>query len=323
GPYPDMYLDRLRSFGFYEPANNQLRGEPIPKIIEPGHPEWNIATLPSMSYGYSLLVTPIQMAAFYNGLANNGKLMRPYLVKEIRNNSRIIQTYAPEVVNPEMLSQRTVDLTKETMKAVVRYGTASRQFRNVPFQVAGKTGTARKTENGRYVKKYRASFGGFFPANHPRYTLYIMVDEPDAGVASGAKVAAPIFRRIAEEVHNMDTRVAEPPVMIAQKELPKRGTFYAKNAQLVYEELGMKVGELDEVPWMRLYTDSGQTFVEHVEVEEGIIPDVRGMSARDAMNLLEGLGVKVLIRGKGRVRRQTLQPGYRMGEDVAITLYLS
>lgn len=322
---PEEFLAHMRNFGFYEPANHQIEGEPYPIIFDPEEPQWTVATLPSMSYGYSIGVTPIQMAAFYNGIANQGKLMRPWLVRELKNHSHITQTFSPEIVNPGMVSQTTALLVKDMMMSVTEYGTASRQFKGMPFPVAGKTGTARKNVNGRYVKEYRASFGGFFPADHPRYTLYIMVDEPRGTAASGGAVAAPIFRKIAEQIYSMDVEVATPPPLPEQIDSVRRwpdDVIYASVALNLHPEIPVRSQNAETVRWVQLAEDTTGRYWEPVDFSDRLIPNVRGMSSRDALNLLEELGLKVRLLGVGRVRRQSLSPGRTARDGGEITLYL-
>lgn len=322
---PDRYMQHLRNFGFFNLANLQIQGEPQPRIITPGDDEWNIATLPSLSYGYSLRVTPLQMATFYNGLANYGRLMRPWLVKEVRNNSELIEQYGPEVINPQMCSRQTAERVHRLMRAVVEYGTADEAFQGMPFPVAGKTGTARKTKVGvGYIRKYRASFGGFFPADKPRFTLYVMVDEPDGGVSSGGSVAAPIFRDIAEQVYRMDQQLARPPQRPDGKpvEKPTVKGVYAQSAQVIFGELGIPRSEQPEAEWLTGSSNGHQVNFDNLHPEPDRIPDLRGMTGRDALRLLESLGLDVTIQGTGRVRRQSLLPGYRYSPDSKITLFL-
>lgn len=322
---PDRYMQHLRNFGFFNLANLQIEGEPQPRIITPEDDEWTIATLPSLSYGYSLEVTPLQMATFYNGIANYGKLMRPWLVQEVRNNSKIVEQYGPEVINPQMCSPQTAEQVHRLMRAVVEYGTADDAFRGMPFPVAGKTGTARKTKVGvGYIRKYRASFGGFFPADKPRFTLYVMVDEPDGGVSSGGSVAAPIFRDIAEQVYRMDQELARPPQRPDGKpvEKPEPRAVYAQSAQVIFEELDIPRGSAPEAEWLRGESNGHQVNFDNLHPEPDRIPDLRGMTGRDALRLLESLGLDVTIQGTGRVRRQSLLPGYKYSPDSKIMLFL-
>ena len=322
---PDRYMQHLRNFGFFNLANLQIEGEPQPRIITPGDDEWTIATLPSLSYGYSLEVTPLQMATFYNGIANYGQLMRPWLVKEVRNNSKIVEQYGPEVINPQMCSPQTAEQVHRLMRAVVEYGTADDAFRGMPFLVAGKTGTARKTKIGvGYIRKYRASFGGFFPADKPRFTLYVMVDEPDGGVSSGGSVAAPIFRDIAEQVYRMDQALTRPPQRPDGKPVdkPEPRAVYAQSAQVIFEALDIPRGSTPDAEWLRGESNGHQVNFDNLHPEPDRIPDLRGMTGRDALRLLESLGLDVTIQGTGRVRRQSLLPGYKYSPDSKITLFL-
>jgi cell division protein FtsI (penicillin-binding protein 3) len=322
---PDRYMDHLRNFGFFDVSNLQIEGEPMPRIITPQDEDWTIATLPSLSYGYSLEVTPLQMATFYNGIANYGKLMRPWLVKEVRNNSELVTSYGPEVINPQMCKRETAEQVHRLMRAVVEYGTADGAFRNMPFAVAGKTGTARKTKVGvGYVREYRASFGGFFPAEKPRFTLYVMVDEPDGGVSSGGSVAAPIFREIAEQVYRMDQELARPPQRPDGKPVDKPApkAVYAQSAHVIYDELKIPTGATPAADWLHAASNGHQVNFEDLHPEVDRIPDLRGMTGRDALRLLEPLGLDVTIKGTGRVRRQSLLPGYRYSPDSHIVLFL-
>lgn len=322
---PERYIQYLHSFGFGDIVNTQLIGEPKPQIIEPGDEDWTIATLPSLSYGYSLEVTPLQMAAFYNGIANEGTLLRPWIVSEIKDDSKRMHKFGPEIINPVMCSEETMVKVKELMKAVVRYGTAKRAFRNVPFEVAGKTGTARKTKRGvGYIKKYRASFGGFFPAEDPRFTLYVMVDEPDGGLSSGGRVAAPIFREISEAVYKIDQELSQPPSQLNGKpsRKPAAKIVHASTIEHVYPELGITTSNNPGGEWVQAEGNGHQVNLAALQTEEDLIPDVKGMSGRDALLLLERMGIEVNVRGMGRVKRQSLLPGYRINEETSITLFL-
>mgnify|MGYP006269180255 CR=1 FL=1 len=321
---PEKYMAHLRNFGFFDVANLQIEGEPKPTVITPDDPEWTIATLPSLSYGYSLEVTPIQMATFYNGVANGGRLMRPWLVKEVRDNAQVLQQYGPEVINEQMIRPETAAELTHLMEAVVEYGTAHKAFRNMPFRVAGKTGTARKTKAGvGYIREYRASFGGFFPADNPRFTLFVLVDEPDGGYASGGSVAAPIFRDIAAEIYRMDQELATPPEGDGRPgDKPAPRAILAQSARVLYPQLGISTSGAPDAEWYTTESNGHEVKLLAPEHKEGRIPDMRGMTGRDALRLLEPLGLEVSIQGTGRVRRQSLLPGYQYSETSKITLFL-
>ncbi len=323
GKMPDRFVWHLGNFGFFGPASEQIKGEPSPIVIKPGDKLWNITTTPSMGIGYSIQVTPLQMATFYNGLANKGRLMRPWLVKEIRDNSRIVASFGPQVLNERMCSEWTAIKARELMEGVVERGTAARALKGLPFQVAGKTGTARKTRNGQYVNLHRASFGGFFPSENPRYTLFVMIDEPANGEIGGGSVAAPVFRQIAEQVYTMDQELSRPPTKKDERpnSQPAVRLVNAKSAVTVYRELGVETSGVPEAEWLRTESNGHQINLREFKHAENVIPNLKGMTTRDAVHLLEKMGVAVDVKGFGRVRRQSLLPGYRIGKDAAITLF--
>lgn len=320
----DRFIYQLERLGLDGPANKQLEGEPAPIFYRPEDKAyWTLASLPSMAIGYSVQVTPLQMATAFNTVANQGKRMRPWLIKEIRQDAKVIQSFGPEEVEGGQLKQSTVDRMREMMQMVVTNGTA-RNLRDASVHIAGKTGTARKTQGGRYVKKYSASFGGFFPAEDPAYTLFVMVDEP-TGRYYGGDVAAPIFKEIAESIYRYDWQLAKPqpkkntePVKAAT---PR--TLYTEHAQKVYKALAIETTQLPQTPYCRTSTNGHQVNYRAMEAPETTIPNVKGMSARDALSLLENMGVSVILKGYGRVNRQSLLPGYRIGSGTKIVLYLS
>ncbi|MEM6348748.1 MAG: penicillin-binding protein [Bacteroidota bacterium] len=324
---PERYIWHLKNFGFEDASFKQFKGVPVPRIIEPHDTtQWTIATLPSLAYGYSVMVTPLQMATFYNGLANRGKLMRPWLVDEIRNDASVVQRFGPEVLNEEMCSEETAAQMRELMKGVVDryYGTAYKAMKGLPFSVAGKTGTVRVNENGRYVRKYRASFGGFFPADDPRFTLFVMVSEPNGGTSGGGTVAAPIFKDIADDIYKLDQGLARPPATKDAKarKQPVDGAVFAQTAEVVYPQLGITASGIPDAEWLATESSGHQVNLKELETEDRV-PNLKGMSARDAIHLMEKMGVRVRLQGFGRVKRQSLLPGYRLSEGAQITLFCS
>ncbi len=324
GEQPEKYIDHLKDFGFFDSTGIKLLGEPKSTIYQPGDDVWNIATLPSMAYGYSLRVTALQMAAFYNAIANRGKRMKPWLVKEVWDNAKLKASYGPEVMHEEICSEKSIDHVWELMEAVVINGTAAKAFKNMPFRVAGKTGTVRKNIDGKYQMRYRSSFGGFFPLENPRYTCYIVIDDPQGKRIGGGTVAAPIFREIAEEIYSMDVQLAK----IKDKEEPQPSSrpnmrkVHSSSAEIVYAELGIPTsGVSDTIKWIKAKNNGHQLNLEKFEPGKRRIPDFRGMTVRDAVNILENMGVSVELQGVGRVKQQSLQPGYIIGKNTSIKLY--
>lgn len=324
GDTPNKYHQYLDRFGLTEPVNEQLKGEPNPVVIRPGDKHWNITTLPSMAIGYSMKVTPLQMAAFYNAVANEGVWMRPWIVKEVRDNAKVLASYGPEAAQTRICADSTIDDVRQLLTAVVDYGTA-KNIKGTPFKIAGKTGTARKSIKGKYRNLHQASFGGYFPADNPSYTLYVMVDEPSNGAISGAKVAAPIFKEIAEQVYKMDLRLSESIVKRTERpnKIPAPKAISSSSAKEIYPALNISSSGIPDGDWLKTNSNGHQVNFQAMALKENRVPDVRGMSARDAINLLERSGLQVRVRGNGRVKRQSLQAGYIIGKRRnTVTIFL-
>lgn len=324
---PQKFIDNLKKFGFGGPVISQIQGEPEPKMHTPGGELWTTASLPSMAIGYSVEVTPLQMATFYNAIANNGKLMRPWLVKEIREDSRVIESFEEEVMNESICSPETIKRVRQMMDAVVEedYGTAYYALRKMPFPVAGKTGTAKKLKGKKYSNSYRSSFGGFFPANDPRYTLFVMVDEPTRGGYAGGAIAAPIFREVAKQVYPLERglrTIAMDSAAIGN--YPKPKLAFRESVEAIYKELNVPYQLAEDTAWVAAKVDTSGLVLKQFEPKEMVVPNLRGMSGRDAINILENMGLKVRMRGFGKVKSQSLLPGYKVGEQSLkeITLYL-
>ena len=321
----ERFVWQLERLGLDGPSNNQLKGEPAPMFHRPDDKTiWTSASLPSMAIGYSVQVTPLQMAVAFNTIANNGVRVRPWMVSEIRDGMHLLESFGPQDANVAPLKESTVNRMREMMQQVVMYGTA-RNLKNSPVRIAGKTGTARKTQGGRYVKKYSASFGGFFPAEDPAYTLFVMVDEPTNGSYYGGDVAAPIFKEIAEQVYRYDWELAKPQRKEHSRPLkqPAARAVYTQNSVKVYNALNIETSGVPATSFSKTATNGHQVNYAPIDVEKIVsVPNLKGMSARDAVNMLESLGVSVHLEGYGRVKRQSLLPGYRIGKGSKITLYL-
>jgi cell division protein FtsI (penicillin-binding protein 3) len=177
---PELFIQHLERMHLLETTGISLKGEPEPIIVRPGNKEWSGTSLPSLSYGYGIRMTPLQLLSFYNAIANGGKIVQPMLVKSVRDKSHLFQEFETEENPTRIASEETLAQVRKMMEAVVESGTA-KDIRSKDFKIAGKTGTVRKLVNGQYQAKYRASFIGYFPAENPKYTCLVMIDEPSVG----------------------------------------------------------------------------------------------------------------------------------------------
>lgn len=321
---PKKFIDRIADMGALEYTGFQIRGEPQPLVIKPGNPLWNQTTLPWLSTGYNVKMTPLQLLTFYNAIANNGRMVRPYVVSEIRDNSGVRTRYGTQVMKEAICSPKTLGAARELLKGVVQKGTA-RNIKNANYAIAGKTGTAKIVEDGAYQKKYRSSFVGYFPADAPKYSLIVLINEPTEGGYYGATVAAPVFKEIADKIYStlLEDQYRSPEVIVQNKtDLPAATVANVKDARIVYNQLNISTPYQPETDYAKLAQREGVMLMKSFKVSRHKVPSVNGMSAKDAMALLENLGLRVALRGSGKVRRQSLKPGERLQKGSFITLTL-
>lgn len=309
---PEAFIQHIERMHLLEPTGISLKGEPEPIIVRPGNKEWSGTSLPSLSYGYGIRMTPLQMLSFYNAIANEGKIVKPMLVQRVRDKSHIFQEFASEETPYTIASAETLAKVRKMMEAVVERGTA-KDIRSKDFKIAGKTGTVRKLVNGQYQAKYRASFIGYFPAENPKYTCLVMIDEPSVGEQYyGSQVAAPIFREIASNLFATDLDLNQeefPASGPASRKYPVTRLASAGNILPVYNTLNIPAPVQPEGDWVKGSRDGNVVKLTAWAPRREYVPDVSRMSSRDAVALLENLGMRVKLQGHGRVRRQSLMPG--------------
>ncbi len=324
--YDNMHLNEI--------VGITLPGEASPVIMHPTRGRWdkNFPNLPWISIGYSSQLTPLQLCAFYNGIANGGQRMKPRLVSEIMKDGKVVHRYPTEKVGGKMYGRKTAAYLDTIMLAVVEEegGTAHRIYTE-NYRIAGKTGTAYKSQ-GRagYGNDAVCSFVGFFPADNPRYTCAVVVEHPKVN-SSGGGVSAPIFREIADNVvaimaHESDFGENVEPIAETPPEV-KGGLF--KDIALIARRLGITLGKnIGRERWVSVTTteregeEQQQLTIAPVSLESGVVPDVRGMGLRDAIYLLEREGLHVSVTGSGKVRTQSVNPGEPVvaGRNVHLTL---
>ena len=295
---PRRYVDRLYSMKINKPLDLQIKGEGKPVIRGPGDKLWSGISLPMMSHGYEVQMTPLQILTFYNAVANDGKMVKPRFVTEVRDGSRVVKSFDTEVITNAICSRSTIRKAQSLLEGVVENGTA-KNLKNSNYKIAGKTGTA-QIANAKHGYRtgsrisYQASFVGYFPADDPLYSCIVVVNAPSNWVYYGNVVSGPVFKEIADKVY--------------------AGNFYRdlhalnpeKEDKVTLREAASEVGKND------------------VTLAEGVMPNVTGMGLRDAIYMLENSGLRVHYTGRGKVAKQSPQPGVRIsrGATVAIELKL-
>ena len=282
---------------------------------------WSKTTLPWMSFGYESQVPPIYMLMFYNGIANKGKMIKPFIAKQFINDGKVVKEMQAEVVNSRMSKESTRQQIHEMLKGVVENGTAQVVASDY-FDIAGKTGTAQIAAGGSYANNYFVSFCGYFPADEPMYTIYVGLRKPK-GVPSGGGMAGMVFKNIAEQTYLRKVRLTVDDCEVdstLQKLPPVKNGNWDRN-HTVMTALNLPIGDLSNTDdWVSISRDSTAYHPKAIEVTESRIPDVRGMGARDAVYLLEKSGLRVNLTGSGRVVSQSFTPGQRLVKGTTITI---
>lgn len=283
---------------------------------------WSNTTLPWMSFGYETMVPPIYMLMFYNGIANEGKMIKPFIAKQFLKNGKVVKEVKAEVVNPRICKPKTLKQIHEMLLGVVEEGTAT-VVKSDYFSIAGKTGTAQIASGGQYGGYY-VSFCGYFPADKPMYTIFVGLRKPQ-GTPSGGGMAGMVFKNIAEQTY---VRKVQHTVkdLIIDPELPKDPVIKHGNweyNQTLLANLDYHLGALDEkTDWVKISHEGKGYQPKAIPMEESLVPDVRGMGARDAVYLLEKMGLRINLTGSGKVVSQSFPPGQKLVKGTTITIRL-
>jgi cell division protein FtsI (penicillin-binding protein 3) len=290
---PSKFVNHLDNFGLNKPLGLSIKGEGLPKVPQPSDKNWSNISLPWMAFGYGVSITPLQTLTFYNAVANNGVMVKPQFVSEIKEWNRTIKKYDKEVLNPKVCSQETILKLKAMLQNVVKKGTGSKLY-SKDFSMAGKTGTAAANygKDGGSGKYYISSFVGYFPADHPKYSCIVVVHKPSTALNNyyGADVAGPVFKRIAQKIFT---------------DAPSTNEIKNLNRKILKQE------------------NSFNVYFEKSHKRTHSIPNVKGMPGMDAIALLENLGMKVKAVGVGKVKKQSLQAGQNIVKNSTISLELS
>lgn len=286
---PSKFIDRLYAMNLNNSLDLAIVGEPEPIIPDPRikNGRWSGIALQWMAYGYGVSFTPLQTLTFYNAIANNGEMVKPQFLREVREFDQTIVPFKKEVINPRICSQETVDKVKKLLENVVERGTGSKLY-SPNFSMAGKTGTCQKDYANKDKLSYISSFAGFFPADNPKYSCIVVIHEPDKSVGYyGADVSGPVFKKIAQKIFT------DTPITDEVETLKIQNTIVEKDFEAYY--------------------DVAQTY-------KTIMPDVTGMPTMDAVALLENMGLTVKLEGVGVVKRQSIEKGNKIKRNQEVFL---
>lgn len=325
---PGAFVDHLKKLRLNQPTGVDLVGETTPVVKSPKSRTWSNTTLPWMAFGYEVLVSPLQTLSLYNAVANNGRMMKPYLVSSVQESGITVKENEPETLIEKICSDGTLQQLKECLRGVCseKEGTARKIFATAWYKVAGKTGTALVANGNRgYADHiYQSSFAGYFPADNPKYSCIVVIkNKPFAKNYLGALVAGPVFRELADKL--MSEEAAPMEVQSFKKDSAQ--FFYAgstRDMQEVVRTLGVNyVDSAGRNEWARLYASNYQAVMNKESVPKQVMPDVKGMGLKDALYLLESADLKVAVRGRGKVKNQSIIPGSLLKKNETVSIELN
>ncbi|HWR32499.1 MAG TPA: penicillin-binding transpeptidase domain-containing protein, partial [Chitinophagaceae bacterium] len=328
GDKPEEFRKYLHLFRLDEKPSIDLANVPAPSITSFKRDEGGLMNMLWVSFGYGINISPLTILNLYNAVANNGRMVKPYLVSSIQSDGIIYRQFQPTVLEENLCSQSVISDARVSMEMVVKEGTARKVLAGMPFAVAGKTGTAHVSDGKiKYDDGvYQATFVGYFPADNPQYTCIVVIrTKPHDPIHFGGLLAAPVFREIATKIYSKYVENKNPSKYVAVKD--SNAYFYAgftPDIKKLYKILNISYADsTDRHTWGSVYAQKHQPVIKANNIRQQVMPNVRGMGLKDAVYLLENMGVKISVKGKGKIITQSVAPGTMLGKGITVMLELS
>lgn len=329
---PEVFIKHIKELHLNSKTGIDLNGETKAVLAEPNEKNiWNAATLPWLATGYGVMITPLHTCMMYNAIANNGKMMKPYLVSSIREYGREIKKIEPTVLEEAIASKDAIAQLKKCTEEVVISGTG-RHIKSPYYTIAGKTGTAQVWDKGIPYSAgvYQGSFVGYFPADNPKYTMVVVIrTKPHSNSYYGGTIAAPVFRMVADKIFANGQGAWKGGAVDSFSKNNKANytaqasTFF--NQKTILNALKMPMNkQFGNAEISKIKTDSNHKIAINVQnIAENIVPNVVGMSLKDAIYILEKQGLQVRISGTGMIQSQSISAGSIAKKGQLITILLS
>ena len=320
---PQEFIDGLKEIGIHQKLGLSILGEGVPLIKESSDPTFTGITLPWMSIGYELKMTPLQTLALYNAVANEGTLLQPQFVKYIKKGSEIQKEYKPRILNASICSKSTLRDLKVMLEGVVERGTA-KNIKARGFSIAGKTGTSKIAQGSKgYGNKYQASFCGYFPSKDPVYSCIVVVQGPTKNIF-GSVVSGTVFKEIADKVYAQEFQNENIVLKDTLNRYPYSRSGDKMSFLVASENMRIPVEDLtnESTDWVSTMTGKDAIKIIHKKTQKGLVPNVVGMGLIDATYMLEKYGLFVQPVGSGIVREQSIKAGLRINKGQKIILQL-
>ncbi|MFN5172289.1 MAG: penicillin-binding protein [Bacteroidota bacterium] len=334
---PEKFTQHALDLGLHVNPKFDIPSSSSPSIATPSQSGWSGTSLPSLSIGYSSKISPMQTLMLYNTIANQGKMMQPYMVKEIRHEGQTLSKIEPTILNDKAVSAKTAATLTQMLVQVVDNGTAN-GIKTDNYKIAGKTGTAWLSQgkagyNQENNRQFQASFAGFFPANNPQYTIVVVVNNPKSGRYSGSQIAAPIFKNISDRIYSTHIKVQPTLQTASLPQVPGILKGDVNKTKWVLNEIGISSQLLQDSAtknsnpilngqYIDPIKEAHSVKLKPMRIQENTLPDLRGMGLRDALKLLSDLGIKATYSGYGRVSDQAPAPNTKLGSSNEVVLIL-
>jgi cell division protein FtsI (penicillin-binding protein 3) len=325
---PDIYKSYLHKFHLDRKTGIDLLGEGAPVLPKLKRNKEGLHAMVTASFGYAIQVTPLQTLTLYNAIANDGKMLKPYLVNSIKSNGITVKEFSPSVIDEQIVKPRIVKAAKACMEAVVTEGTGKDVFKDFPFAVAGKTGTAHVADgvHGYGDGIYQATFVGYFPANAPEYTCIVVIKtKPHAAIHFGAQLSAPVFKEIATKLYAQYVQGKKTmPLQLAVDSSLYQYSGYTTDVMNILRDLNVDpVDSSYRSSWSWIYNNNYKPVVKAETIARNLMPNVKSMTLKDALYLLENMNMKVVVKGRGKVIAQDVLAGAVVNKNQTVTLLLN
>lgn len=323
------FVDRIMNMKITERFNLDIMGEAQAVIYAPGDQMWSKVSLPSMAIGYSSMITPLHTLTFYNAIANNGKMMKPYFIENLQKDGIIYQEFGNQEVSGSICSRRTVEQVQEALRGVVKEGTG-KAINDPRYSISGKTGTARVAFDGKYIdaqgnRKHQASFAGFFPSENPKYSaIVVLYSVKTRANFYGGSWAAPVFKNIADKIYSNSPEWKGALDSIKEGG-PGNAQLLAGSTKALKTALSFILSPNNEITISEEWSQKDSTGENLIasNLQQGVVPNITGMGLKDALYLLENMGYRVSFEGKGRVTDQNPPANSQLEKNGIVQLQLS
>lgn len=325
----DVYFKHLTKLRLDSTSGLDLIGEQQPRIVKPGSRFWGPTTLPWMAFGYNIEISPIQTLNLYNAIANNGVMMKPYLVNSIQEEGKLIKQFLPKVYNAQLCKPTTIRDLRIALEGVCTNGTAKKLFANSLYKVAGKTGTAlvANGNKGYSDKIYQSSFAGYFPADNPQYTIVVIIkNKPHAANFYGGSVAGPVFKEISDRLYStyIQNKLNITPVVQLKDSQVFNYSLSKMSLKTIAKQLALNYQDSSSNnDWVTMQGTGSKLKAAQQVISDTTMPNITGMKLQDALWLCEKRGLIVSCIGRGKVVKQSIVQGSYIQKGQQIQLELN